>query len=570
MTPDRTEKVSNPGGAPPARAPEPGSENETRAAWLAGPYARSRARTPERKPRFETTSGIELAPVYAAERGPSNVTGFPGQYPFTRGVRPSMYRAQLWTMRQYAGFSSARETNRRFKLLLANGQTGLSTAFDLPTQIGYDSDHPLAVNEVGLVGVPINSLRDVETLFDGIPLGEVSTSMTINATAPILLALYCALAKRKNVELRALRGTVQNDILKEYAARGNYRFPPAPSMRLATDVMGFCAEHVPNWNTISISGYHIREAGSTAVQELAFTLANGRAYVKAALAANLPIDEFAPRLSFFFNAHNNLFEEVAKFRAARRLWAKIMRDEFGAKDEKSWMLRFHTQTAGSMLTSQQPENNVVRVTLQALAAVLGGTQSLHTNGMDEALSLPSESSARTALRTQQVIAHESGVADVVDPLGGAPFIESLTDELEARAVALMAEVEKRGGAVAAIESGFVQREILKSALAWQRAVESGEQVVVGVNRFESEDGEADIFRPDDGARAEVLADLARVRSERDGARVEGALRAVSEAARGTANVMPPILAAVDAYATLGEICTTLERVFGKHKPPEVL
>jgi len=552
MSQDRTEKQ------PRSRATGPRTGDEPLATWLAGPYARAKARSPERRERFETTSGIELAPVYGVSPGGE----FPGEYPFTRGVRPSMYRGQLWTMRQYAGFSSARETNRRFKLLLESGQTGLSTAFDLPTQIGYDSDHPLAREEVGLVGVPVNSLLDVEHLFDGIPLGEVSTSMTINATAPILLALYCALAKKQKVPLGTLRGTVQNDILKEYAARGNYRFPAAPSMRLTTDLMAFCATSVPQWNTISISGYHIREAGSSAVQELAFTLSNARAYVRAALAAGLAIDEFAPRLSFFFNAHNNLFEEVAKFRAARRMWARIMREEFGAKDEKSWMLRFHTQTAGSMLTSQQPENNVARVTLQALAAVLGGTQSLHTNGMDEALGLPSEKSARTALRTQQVIAFESGAADVVDPLGGAPFVEALTDELESRAIALMTEVDRRGGAVAAIDSGFVQREIHKSAMAWQRSVESGDRTIVGVNRFQVDESSAPAFRPDRSARDSVLADLAAVRKRRDAAAVEASLAAVERAARGTDNLLPRILAAVERYATLGEICATLERVFG--------
>jgi methylmalonyl-CoA mutase N-terminal domain/subunit len=542
------------------------SPSRALADWLAGAYARAKARSPERRERFETTSGIEIVPLY----GGAPDGGFPGEYPFTRGVRPSMYRGQLWTMRQYAGFSSARETNQRFKLLLESGQTGLSTAFDLPTQIGYDSDHPLAREEVGLVGVPVNSLLDVEHLFDGIPLAEVSTSMTINATAPVLLALYCALAKKQKVDLARLRGTVQNDILKEYAARGNYRFPAAPSMRLTTDLMAFCARSVPQWNTISISGYHIREAGSSAVQELAFTLSNARAYVRAALAAGLLVDDFAPRLSFFFNAHNNLFEEVAKFRAARRMWARMMREEFGARDEKSWMLRFHTQTAGSMLTSQQPENNVARVTLQALAAVLGGTQSLHTNGMDEALGLPSEKSARTALRTQQVIAFESGAADVIDPLGGAPFVEALTDELEARALALIADVERRGGAVAAIESGFVQREIHKSAMAWQRAVESREQTIVGVNRFEVDENAAPAFRPDRASRNSVLADLDAVRKKRDAAAVEASLAAVERAARGTENVMPPILAAVERLATLGEICAALERVFGRYKPPDVM
>ncbi len=534
--------------------------------WREEIHAQAVKKSPERRAHFATSSGIVLDPVY----GGTADGGMPGVYPYTRGVRPSMYRGQLWTMRQYAGFTSARETNTRFHVLLASGQTGLSTAFDLPTQIGYDSDHPLAQSECGRVGVPINSIRDVELLFDRIPLESVSTSMTINATATILLALYCALAKKRGIPLAKLRGTVQNDILKEYAARGNYRFPTGPSMRLTTDLMAFCAEEVPQWNTISISGYHIREAGSTAAQELAFTLGNGRAYVRAAIAAGLKVDDFAPRLSFFFNAHNHLFEEVAKFRAARRMWARMMREEFGAKDERSWMLRFHTQTAGSMLTSQQPENNVVRVTIQALAAVLGGTQSLHTNGMDEALSLPTEKSARLALRTQQILGFESGVADVVDPLGGAPFVEALTDELEERAQGLLAELDRRGGPVACIESGWVQREIQKSAMTWLRGVESGEEVVVGVNRYQVEEEEPELFKPSEEARRQVLVDLAEVRARRDSARVEGALQALERDARGKANLMHPILAAVEVEATIGEICAVLERVFGKYRPPEVL
>ena len=539
---------------------------DSAASWRQAVWQPAVAKHPERRQPFETSSGIPLEPLY----GDAPDGGWPGQYPYTRGVRESMYRGRFWTMRQYAGFSSARETNRRFRMLLASGQTGLSTAFDLPTQIGYDSDHPLAEPEVGRVGVPINSLADVERLFDGIPLGDVSTSMTINATATILLSMVVALARRQGVDSKELRGTVQNDILKEYVARGNYRFPVGPSLRLTTDLMSFCAREVPRWNTISISGYHIREAGSTAVQELAFTLANGRTYVRSALEAGLAVDDFAPRLSFFFNAHNELFEEVGKFRAARRMWARIMREEFGAKNPKSWMLRFHTQTAGSMLTSQQPDNNVVRVTVQALAAILGGTQSLHTNSRDEALSLPSEDSARLALRTQQVLAHESGVADVIDPLGGAPFVEALTDELEARARELMARIDELGGSVRAIETGFMQREIHQSALAWQRAVEAQERTVVGVNAFTTEEPPAEIFKPDDEAREEVLADLARVRAERDGARVEGALRGLEEAARGTDNLMPAILAAVETYATIGEISEVLERNFGKYRPPEVL
>ena len=535
-------------------------------AWLEEIWSPAAASDGERKSRFLTPSELELDPVY----GEAPDGGMPGVYPYTRGIRPTMYRGQYWTMRQYAGFASARETNGRFRMLLESGQTGLSTAFDLPTQLGYDSDHELALPEVGMVGVPINSLADMERLFDGIPLGEVSTSMTINATASILLAMYVSLARRQGVEPERIRGTVQNDILKEYVARGNYRFPVEPSLRLTTDLMAFCREEVPAWNTISISGYHMREAGSTAVQEVAFTLSHGRTYVRAALDAGLPVDDFAPRLSFFFNAHNDLFEEVAKFRAARRMWARIMREEFGARDPRSWMMRFHAQTAGSMLTSQQPDNNVVRVTVQALAAVLGGTQSLHTNSRDEALSLPGVESARLALRTQQILACESGVADVVDPLGGAPLVEALTDELEAAARVLMAEVDELGGSVRAIERGFEQRRIHESALAWQRAVEAGERVVVGVNAFRTEEPPPALFRPDDGARDEVLADLGRVRARRDGTAVEAALDALADAARGSANLMPPILAAVERYATVGEICTVLASVFGKYRPPEVL
>ncbi|MCE9595649.1 MAG: methylmalonyl-CoA mutase [Planctomycetes bacterium] len=533
----------------------------SRQAWLDESWKPSLAQHPERQPAFTTTSGIELAPLY----GDASDGGYPGEYPFTRGVRPTMYRGRLWTMRQYAGFSSARETNRRFRMLLEKGQTGLSTAFDLPTQIGYDSDHPLALPEIGLVGVPINSLADVERLFENIPLGDVSTSMTINASAGILLAMYVALARRQGVAPDRIRGTVQNDILKEYAARGNYRFPVGPSMRLTTDLMGFCREHAPSWNTISISGYHIREAGSSAAQELAFTLSNGRAYVKAAIDAGLALDEFAPRLSFFFNAHNHLFEEVAKFRAARRMWARIMREEFGAQDPESWMLRFHTQTAGSMLTSQQPENNVVRVTLQALAAVLGGTQSLHTNARDEALGLPTEDSARVALRTQQILGVESGVSDVIDPLGGAPYVEALTDELETRANGLLAEIEHRGGPIAAIESGWIQREIHRSAMEWQRAVEKKTRPIVGVNVYTEQEPTPKIFKPDPKSRDEVLADLADVRRRRDASKVDGALRHVAETARSKANLVAAILPAVEAYATLGEICAVLETEFGAHR-----
>ena len=540
------------------------SANSDLERWLAELWRPALERAPERRESFTTPSGLSLQPVY----GDAAPGGMPGEWPFARGIRPTMYRGRLWTMRQYAGFTSARETNERFRLLLESGQTGLSVAFDLPTQLGYDSDDPLAIDEVGNVGVPINSLRDMERLFDGIPLEEVSTSMTINATAPILLALYVALAAKRGVDPSKLRGTVQNDILKEYAARGNYRFPVEPSMRMTTDLMSWCASEVPSWNTISISGYHIREAGSTAVQEVAFTLSNARAYFQAAVAAGLDVDTFAPRVSFFFNAHNHLFEEVAKFRCARRMWAKIAREEFGAKDDRSTAMRFHTQTAGSMLTSQQPDNNVVRVTIQALAAILGGTQSLHTNGRDEALSLPTADAARLALRTQQILANESGVADVVDPLGGAPMIEALTDELEAAALELMTQVDERGGAVEAIASGFVQREIHASALAWQREVESGERPVVGVNSYQVEEEPPSISRPDPSEREEVLKDLAEVRAERDSAAVESALRAVEEAARGEENIMPSLVAAVGEYATLGEISSVLQGVFGEHRAVE--
>ena len=540
----------------------PGSPEE----WRERTHAPAAERRPERRPAFQPPSGLPLEPLY----GPAPDGGWPGEYPYTRGVQPTMYRGRLWTMRQYAGFSSARATNERFRLLLEGGQTGLSTAFDLPTQLGFDSDDPLAAAEVGKVGVPVNSIADLDELFEEIPLDQVSVSMTINATATYLLAGVVALARERGLDPARLRGTVQNDILKEYAARGNYRFPAQPSMRLVTDLMAWCRDHVPSWNTVSISGYHIREAGATAVQELAFTLANGRAYVRAAVEAGLEVDAFAPRLSFFFNAHNHLFEEVAKFRAARRMWARIMREEFGAQDPRSWTLRFHTQTAGSMLTSQQPDNNVVRVTVQALAAIMGGTQSLHTNSRDEALGLPTAASAQLALRTQQILAHESGVADVIDPLGGAPLIEHLTDALEEEALALIAQVDERGGPVAAVESGFVQREILRSALEWQKDVERGERVVVGVNQYEVEEAEPEIFRPDPAERDAVLATLERVRTERDPSRVDGALRAVDEAARGTTNLLEPILAAVEARATLGEVSGALEGVFGRFQPPEVV
>jgi methylmalonyl-CoA mutase N-terminal domain/subunit len=524
----------------------------------------------ERRARFETSSGIELPNDF----NPANTDPLdyerdlaaPGEYPYTRGIRRTMYRGRLWTMRQYAGYATAEESNARYKYLLAQGTTGLSVAFDLPTQIGLDSDDPLAAGEVGKVGVAIDSLTDMERLFDGIPLGEVSTSMTINATASVLLCLYIAVAKRQHVSPDKLQGTIQNDILKEYIARGTYIYPPAPSMRLITDTFAYCAREVPKWNTISISGYHIREAGSTAAQEIAFTLADAIAYVEAAVSAGLHVDEFAPRLSFFFNAHNNLLEEVAKFRAARRLWARIMRERFGARDPRSLMLRFHTQTAGSTLTAQQPEVNVVRTTIQALAAVLGGTQSLHTNAMDEALALPTEGAARVALRTQQVIAHESGVADTVDPLAGSYAIEQLTFELEARAEDYLQKIDALGGMLRAIEIGYVQREIQEAAYTYQRAVEQGGQIVVGVNRFQiEEDSAPPTLRIDPAIEQNQIERLRALRVRRDNQQTDNALAALERAARGTENLLPHILAAVEAYATVGEISHTLRRVWGEYR-----
>jgi methylmalonyl-CoA mutase N-terminal domain/subunit len=525
------------------------------------------AAQPERG-AFVTSSGFPVEPVYGPWNAPAagERLGMPGEYPFTRGIHPSMYRSRLWTMRQYAGFSTAEESNARYRYLLEQGQTGLSVAFDLPTQIGYDSDDRMATGEVGRVGVAIDTVEDMETLLAGIPLDSVSVSMTINATAPVLLAMVLTIARRQGVDWGKLSGTVQNDILKEYIARGTYRFPPRPSLRLITDLLAFCGRAVPRWNTISISGYHIREAGSTAVQEVAFTLANAREYVRAALAAGLAIDEFAPRLSFFFNAHNNFLEEVAKFRAARRMWARMMREEFGAMDPRSWRLRFHTQTAGSSLTAQQPENNVARVTVQTMAAVAGGTQSLHTNAMDEALSLPSEGAVRVALRTQQVVAYESGLADVVDPLGGAWVVEAWTDRIEEEARAYVDRIEGMGGALAAIERGFQQREIHEAAYATQRAIESGERPVVGVNRFRA-DSEVPIppFRVDEAAQQVQIERLAGVRRRRDGARVSRTLGVLEAGARGSENLMPPLMEAVDASASLGEIAATLVRVFGEYR-----
>ena len=513
--------------------------------------------------RRETDSGIEVKPVYTAEDAHAEALELPGEFPFTRGPYRDMYRGRPWTIRQYAGFASAEETNGRFRYLLERGQTGLSVAFDLPTQLGYDSDDPRALGEVGRTGVAIDSIEDMRILFDRIPLGEVSTSMTINAPASLLLLLYELVAEEQGVGGDALRGTVQNDILKEYVARGNYIFPPRPSMRLTTDLFAYCADRIPHWNTISISGYHIREAGSTAVQELAFTLANGIAYCDAAVAAGLSPDEFGARLSFFFNAHNHFFQEVAKFRAARRLWATIMRDRFGATNPKALALRFHAQTGGSTLTAQQPENNVVRVAIQALSAVCGGAQSLHTNGFDEALALPTEHSARIALRTQQIVAHEAGATDTADPLGGAFFIEALTDELEARARELIEQVDERGGAVAAIEQGFVQGEIEEAAYRYNREVEEGARVLVGVNRFvEAEEENVELHRLDPENELRQVERTQRVRAERDAAAAEAALAEIRRVARGPDNLLPPMREALRAHCTVGEICNVLRDEFG--------
>jgi methylmalonyl-CoA mutase N-terminal domain/subunit len=512
----------------------------------------------------QTESEIEVKPVYTAEDAPDELE-LPGEFPFTRGPYRDMYRGRPWTIRQYAGFASAEETNQRFRYLLERGQTGLSVAFDLPTQLGYDSDDPRAAGEVGRTGVAIDSIADMELLFDGIPLGEVSTSMTINAPAALLLLLYELVGDEQGVRGDQLRGTVQNDILKEYCARGNYIFPPRPSMRITTDLFAYCAERIPKWNTISISGYHIREAGSTAVQELAFTLANGIAYCEAAVAAGLSPDEFGERLSFFFNAHNHFFQEVAKFRAARRLWARIMSERFGATNPKAQALRFHAQTGGSTLTAQQPENNVVRVAIQALSAVAGGAQSIHTNAFDEALALPSERSARVALRTQQLLAHEAGGTDTADPLGGSYFIEALTDELEAKALELIVRVDEAGGAVAAVEQGFIQDEIEQASFRWQQEVEAGERVIVGVNRFTEGDEEAiELYRLDPEAERRQLERTARVRAERNAEEAERTVSAVRETARGDGNLLVPMREALRARATVGEICNALREEFGTY------
>jgi methylmalonyl-CoA mutase N-terminal domain/subunit len=528
----------------------------------------------ERQRVFRTSSGLELERLYLpADPDPDYLDqlGFPGEYPFTRGVQPTMYRGRLWTMRQYAGFATAEETNRRFHYLLEQGQTGLSVAFDLPTQIGYDADDPLALGEVGRVGVSISSLQDMERLLDGLPLERVSTSMTINAPAAVLLAMYLAVAQRRGIDLDRLRGTIQNDVLKEYVARGTYIFPPQPAMRLVTDVFRYCKDHVPHWNTISISGYHIREAGATAAQEIAFTLANAIAYTQAALTAGLSVDDFAPQLAFFFASHNHFLEEVAKFRAARRLWAHIMRDDFGAHDSRSWRLRFHTQTGGSTLTAQQPVNNVVRVTLQALAAVLGGTQSLHTNSMDEALSLPTEEAVQVALRTQQILAHETGIADTVDPLGGAYAIEALTDAIERQARDYLQRIAEMGGALAAVENGFMQREIQEAAYQAQRELETGESVVVGVNRFASQQAATlPRLRIDASIELAQRQQLVELRARRDAPAAEQALERLTRAVAAGDNLIPLFIDCLNADLTLGEICGRLRVLWGEYQPSSTL
>ena len=559
--------------------------NEQYNKWKESTLKKSLEKFKERKERFETSAGVEVprvalpidsgasttgqegavAPLSTSESNYLEKLGFPGEYPYTRGAQPTMYRSRFWTMRQYAGFSTAEESNKRYRYLLEQGQTGLSVAFDLPTQIGYDADDPIAQGEVGKVGVSISSIHDMMQLFDQIPLDKVSTSMTINAPAGVLLAMYIAVAKRQGADMRQLRGTIQNDILKEYVARGTYIFPPAPSMRLITDIFSFCAKEVPYWNTISISGYHIREAGSTAVQEVGFTLANGIAYVEAALKAGLDVDAFAGQLSFFFNAHNNLLEEVAKFRAARRMWARIMRERFKAQKPSSWQLRFHTQTAGSTLTAQQPENNVVRVTLQALSAVLGGTQSLHTNSMDEALWLPTEKSVRVALRTQQIIAYESGVADSVDPLAGSYLIEHLTDEIEKGALDYIAKIDEMGGALQSIERGYMQNEIQNAAYAAQQEIERKEQVIVGVNQFKVDEGlTLERLKVDPSIEIGQREKLRKLRETRNKERVDELLGQLKGAALGAQNLLPLFIECVENDITLGEICNTLRGVWGEY------
>ena len=538
--------------------------------WRESTYARATARNKERQPRFESSSGAEVDPLYApehmAEWNYHEKLGYPGEFPYTRGVQPTMYRGRLWTMRQYAGFADAEESNRRYKFLLEQGQTGLSVAFDLPTQIGYDSDDPVVTGEVGKVGVAISSLQDMETLTDGIPLEQVTTSMTINSTGPILLALYVAAAKKQGADLSKIGGTTQNDILNEYIARGTYIFPPRPSLRLITDTFAWCTDELPSWNTISISGYHMREAGCTAAQELAFTFSNAIEYVQAAVDGGLEVDTFGPRLSFFFASHNNLLEEVAKFRAARRMWARIMRERFKATNPRSWALRFHTQTAGVTLTAQQSDNNVVRCTVQALAAVLGGTQSLHVNSRDEALALPTAESVQLSLRTQQVLAYESGVADVVDPLGGSYYVERLTSQLEEEADRYMQQIDRMGGGLAALERGYQQREITGAAVKHQRLVEEKERTIVGVNRFAAEQPAVEgILRIDPRETSRQVERVLEVRARRDGARARRALDELEAVARSDDNTVPAILACVEAYCTTGEIADTLRSVFGEHR-----
>jgi methylmalonyl-CoA mutase N-terminal domain/subunit len=544
--------------------------SQSKKQWQDTTLSRTLERLPERDDPFETSAGEPVDALYTPEDLDQwdylQALSFPGEFPFTRGVQPNMYRGRLWTMRQYAGFGDAEESNRRYRYLLSQGQTGLSVAFDLPTQIGYDSDDPKAIAEVGKVGVAIASLADIEILFQEIPLEKVTTSMTINATAAILLAMYVALAKKQGADLKKIGGTIQNDILKEYVARGTYIFPPRPSMRLITDVFAWCKDNLPSWNTISVSGYHMREAGCTAAQEVAFTLADAIAYVQAALDAGLAIDDFAPRVSFFFASYTNLLEEVAKFRAARRLWATIMRDRFDAKDPRSMMLRFHTQTGGVTLTAQQPENNIVRTAIQALAAVLGGTQSLHTNSMDEALALPSEKAVQIALRTQQVIAYESGAADVVDPLGGSYYLETLTDSIEEEARHYIERIEDVGGALAAIEQGFQQREIQENSYRLQKQVEAGRRIVVGMNKFQTEEAPVEGgFRLDAAVAQRQIDRLKRVRAQRDDARAQALLARLDEAARSDANLIPVLIECVENYVTLGEICSILRNVFGEQR-----
>ena len=544
--------------------------SKTKQEWREATLASTLKRAPERQEKFESASGAEIDTVYTGEDlvdfDYTRDLSYPGEYPFTRGVQPNMYRGRIWTIRQYAGFGTAEETNQRYRYLLDQGQTGLSVAFDLPTQIGYDSDHPLARGEVGKVGVAIDSLRDMDVLFQDIPLDKVSTSMTINSTAPILLAMYIALGKKQGVEPTELNGTIQNDILKEYIARGTHIFPPRPSMRLTTDIFAYCAEQVPRWNTISISGYHIREAGSTAAQEIGFTLANGIAYVQAAMDTGLDVDTFAPRLSFFFNSHVNFFEEIAKFRAARRLWARIMRERFGAKDSRSWMLRFHTQTAGCSLTAPQPHNNIVRTAVEALAATLGGTQSLHTNSFDEAYAPPSEEAVTIAVRTQQILGYENGVADVVDPLGGSYYIEHLTGSLEKEAGEYIAKIDSLGGAVAAIEQGYQQKEIQDSSYRYQKEIESSKRTVVGVNKFVSPYPKiAGLLRVKPEVEKRQRERTAQVRKGRDNGKVDQSLKRLEDVARSADNTMPAFLECVEAYATAGEICDVLRKVFGTQK-----